>query len=349
MKLKRSFLATGGYSNEVGILGLGTKQFKLPKKEFKQAIILLNYLNEEKSIELIHNYMLKKKIPESMLKKLIDANLIVSKDIEKTDDMDFKNKLYSQAISLDPDIVSHKLHNMTIIIAGCGGIGNFLGYALSTYTPEKLILIDGDKIERSNLNRQFLFKNTDIGDYKVNVLKRELNLRNPKLNISTINKYVTEETFAEIKNFKQNDNYLAILSGDSMEAVKGTTNFCVKNEIPFLNVGYLNDISVVGPFYIPNETSCPFCGNALSLDENKDSYTTNILDEINSRYEAPSSFTNNSLAASIAMSDILQYANGNIENIKSLNSRFGVDNVSFKTYTIQVPKDKSCKFCGENK
>ena len=138
---------------------------------------------------------------------------------------------------------------------------------------------------------------------------------------------------------------MVILSGDSISAVKGTTKYCVKNKIPFLNVGYLNDISVIGPFYIPTKSSCPFCNNTLSLEEHGDNKILNILEKINNEYEAPSTFTNNSLAASMAMSDILQFASGNLTNIKSINSRFGVDNVTFKTYTIEVPKDNNCDFC----
>ena len=43
MKVKKSFLATGGVSNNLGILGLGTKQFKLNKEEFIQALNLIDY------------------------------------------------------------------------------------------------------------------------------------------------------------------------------------------------------------------------------------------------------------------------------------------------------------------
>lgn len=344
MKVKKSFLATGGFSNNLGILGLGTKQVKLNKEEFIQALNLIDFLSQEKEYTVLINYMKKNGISENLLKKLIDSNIVVTQNklIDKTEDMDFKNKLYSQAISLDPNEITKTLHDKTIIIAGCGGIGNFLGYALSTYTPKNIILIDGDKIEESNLNRQFLFKYSDIGKYKVDVLKQELLLRNPKLKIKSIPKYVSEESFVELN---EDSNCLVILSGDSISAVKGTTKYCVKNKIPFLNVGYLNDISVIGPFYIPTKSSCPFCNNTLSLEEHGDNKILNILEKINNEYEAPSTFTNNSLAASMAMSDILQFASGNLTNIKSINSRFGVDNVTFKTYTIEVPKDNNCDFC----
>ncbi|WP_040351321.1 hypothetical protein [Borreliella valaisiana] len=33
----------------------------------------------------------------------------------------------------------------------------------------------------------------------------------------------------------------------------------IENSIPLINIGYLNDFSVIGPFYIPNISSCYYC------------------------------------------------------------------------------------------
>lgn len=66
-------------------------------------------------------------------------------------------------LKVDAKLVLNNLKNTTVIIIGCGGIGNFLSYSLATFTPEKMLLIDGDKIENSNLNRQLLFTTKDIG------------------------------------------------------------------------------------------------------------------------------------------------------------------------------------------
>ena len=75
----------------------------------------------------------------------------------------------------------------------------------------------------------------------------------------------------------------------------------------------------------------------------------NELLNINNKYEAPSSFTNNALASSLAMSDIIQFEAEKLDKVKSLNKRFGIDNVTFKNYTLEVPKDKDCSFCKARK
>ena len=47
----------------------------------------------------------------------------------------------------------------------------------------KLFVTDMDTIEKSNLNRQFLFRNGDIGQLKSDIAAREINKMNPDINI----------------------------------------------------------------------------------------------------------------------------------------------------------------------
>ncbi len=58
-----------------------------------------------------------------------------------------------------------------VMLLGCGGIGNYISYGLADAGVGHLILVDGDIIEESNLNRQCMFTSSDVGDRKVHVLK----------------------------------------------------------------------------------------------------------------------------------------------------------------------------------
>ena len=49
-----------------------------------------------------------------------------------------------------------------MIILGCGGIGSLLAYNLVSSGLINISLVDFDKIEESNLNRQILFNKKDI-------------------------------------------------------------------------------------------------------------------------------------------------------------------------------------------
>ncbi|MBN2652383.1 MAG: sulfur carrier protein ThiS adenylyltransferase ThiF [Spirochaetales bacterium] len=69
-------------------------------------------------------------------------------------------------------------------IAGCGGIGSNVALNLVRRGYTDFVLADFDKIEESNLNRQFFFKD-QIGSSKVMTLKANLLRINPELNIET--------------------------------------------------------------------------------------------------------------------------------------------------------------------
>lgn len=68
---------------------------------------------------------------------------------------------------------------MKIGIAGCGGIGSNVAYHLVRAGVDHLKFGDFDKIEKSNLNRQFFFKN-QIGLYKSKTLAENLSAINPE-------------------------------------------------------------------------------------------------------------------------------------------------------------------------
>lgn len=57
-----------------------------------------------------------------------------------------------------------------------------------------------------------------------------------------------------------------ILSGDDDTAVSISSKYFLTNNVPFVNIGYLNDIAVISPFVIPHKTSCPFCYGTFSIN-----------------------------------------------------------------------------------
>lgn len=66
------------------------------------------------------------------------------------------------------------IRNARVVIVGCGGIGALTAFNLAGAGVRTIKLIDNDSIEKSNLNRQFFWRTTDIGKKKVAVLRREL-------------------------------------------------------------------------------------------------------------------------------------------------------------------------------
>lgn len=89
------------------------------------------------------------------------------------------------------------LRRSCIGIAGCGGLGSNAAVALTRAGIGKLILADFDRVEMSNLNRQYFFMN-DVGKSKVNALSSHLLNINPDIELKLINKELIPEDIPDI-------------------------------------------------------------------------------------------------------------------------------------------------------
>ena len=80
--------------------------------------------------------------------------------------------------------IRKKLSDKVVAIAGCGGLGSNCAIALARVGIGKLILADFDRVEESNLNRQYFFRD-QIGEYKAEALRDNILRIDDKLSIET--------------------------------------------------------------------------------------------------------------------------------------------------------------------
>jgi len=78
--------------------------------------------------------------------------------------------------------IKEKLKDKTVGIAGCGGLGSNCAVALARTGIGKLIIVDFDTIEESNLNRQYYFQH-QVGQPKANCLKGNIYLINSETEV----------------------------------------------------------------------------------------------------------------------------------------------------------------------
>jgi predicted ThiF/HesA family dinucleotide-utilizing enzyme len=265
--------------------------------------------------------------------------LIKSKYLyDSVNKVDIKNHLFLELLTNNPFSTRKYIKNATFLILGCGGIGNFLSFAINSFSPTKIILVDGDKIEKSNLNRQFLFSESDIGKYKTDIVRNKLSSYGYGTKIVSVNHFVNKKIIYKLLE-KNQKNIFAIISADSIGLLVNIVPILTKNCIPFINVGYLNDISTIGPMYIDKDTACPLCNDYIQNDNNF------FKSKINNNYSSPSSFVNNALSSSLAMRDILSFFTYTKQNIMSINKRIGITNTDFQKTEVPIKKNQNCKYC----
>lgn len=85
------------------------------------------------------------------------------------------------------------LKNASILIIGVGGLGNPVSLYLNAAGVGNIYVADGDSIEISNLHRQILFSETDIGQNKADASAEKLQQLNSSSNIEVLDEMLDEE------------------------------------------------------------------------------------------------------------------------------------------------------------
>ena len=88
-----------------------------------------------------------------------------------------------------------RFSSATVAICGLGGLGSNIAIALARAGVGKLLLIDFDRVDITNLHRQ-QYKANQIGCYKVDALAENLREIAPYTEIQTVTTKITEENFA---------------------------------------------------------------------------------------------------------------------------------------------------------
>lgn len=123
------------------------------------------------------------------------------------------------------------LRNKTVGIAGCGGLGSNCAVGLARVGTGTLVIADFDRIELSNLNRQYYFFN-QIGELKTEALKRNLLAINPEIMVISHNVVLTNENIPRI--FKNCDIIIEAFDKAGMKAMLIETVLTEMPEIPLI-------------------------------------------------------------------------------------------------------------------
>ena len=80
------------------------------------------------------------------------------------------------------------LNNAHVLIIGCGGLGSAASLYLASAGVGKLVIVDDDKVEASNLQRQIIYRQNQIGQLKTTAASDQLLAVNPDTRIRTLDK-----------------------------------------------------------------------------------------------------------------------------------------------------------------
>ena len=124
------------------------------------------------------------------------------------------------------------LKNKTVLVVGIGGVGSFCVEALARTGIGHLILVDKDKVESSNINRQLLATTETIDQVKVIVMKKRIQTLNPECKVDMYDCFYDCSMDENI--FSQKIDFV-IDCIDSIKSKQDLAMACIQRDIPFLS------------------------------------------------------------------------------------------------------------------
>lgn len=167
---------------------------------------------------------------------------------------DRERERYARQLLLIGEVGQERLKEATIFIAGAGGIGSPVSIYLAALGIGTIVLVDRDVVDRTNLNRQVLHYDRDIGMRKTQSAREKLEAINPDITVRVFDTTIDES----------NVRSLVARSDGIVDAMDNYATRYLLNEVSQENRIPLFHGAVRGMFgqattILPGKTACLRC------------------------------------------------------------------------------------------
>ena len=125
-----------------------------------------------------------------------------------------------------------RLANATVMVLGVGGVGSHCIEALARSGVGTLILVDNDKVSRTNINRQSIAYLSTVGDYKTKLMKDRIDDICPSINVFTYETFILPDNLNEI--FEREVDYI-VDAIDTVTAKLAVAEYAKEHQIPLIS------------------------------------------------------------------------------------------------------------------
>lgn len=126
-------------------------------------------------------------------------------------------------------VIDH-LKNKSVFVLGVGGVGGYVCEALARSGVGRIILMDGDIVDITNINRQIIALHSTIGRKKVDVMKERILDINPDCQVEVYDHFLEDDfSFIKLCSF---DFFVDCC--DTVSTKENVISYCLKQKIEFL-------------------------------------------------------------------------------------------------------------------
>lgn len=159
---------------------------------------------------------------------------------------------------LPPSECQRRLREAKVAVLGVGGLGGWAAWALACCGIGEMWLIDGDRVEPSNLNRQILYTEADLGLLKVEAAAARIRAFNSAMRVTATARRL--ESQVEIADYIDGaDVVIDAADWPAHDIERWCNSACFEAGIPYITMSHFPPIARVGPLYVPGRTGCFAC------------------------------------------------------------------------------------------
>lgn len=223
----------------------------------------------------------------------------------------------------------NKIRDSKIIIVGAGALAHNCCQYLASSGVGELIIYDNDIIEESNLPRQILFSNFDLGKHKVTILAKYLKQHFPETKITIFN----QRFESKLKQINKKNFSIIINASDNYTTRREINTFALKNNITWIDMGVTQMAGHVA-LYRPS-LGCFECLFPNIASQNQACSIAGVLPSVCGAI------------GSIVVNEVMKYLTIPKENKINYYLNFDFFENNFKKY--YWTKNQDCKHCQNNK
>ncbi len=200
----------------------------------------LNYINEDKTIDKSKLEQIKQDIKTHTHQYAKRQRTFIKTQFSNVKNLS-PEEIYSR-IMIDQNIKKRtklmldqttlgKIENMHFLVCGLGGVGSLIPEYLVRLGAKNIDILDFDKVDLTNLNRQISYNLDDVGKDKTDVISEKLAKINPSVTITSLKMKLDKSNMID----KQYDFIFDCI--DSIEGKAYLTKYSIDNNIPIIVSG----------------------------------------------------------------------------------------------------------------
>jgi bacteriocin biosynthesis cyclodehydratase domain-containing protein len=150
------------------------------------------------------------------------------------------------------------LESARVAVLGVGGLGGWSALALACHGIGEMVVVDFDRVELNNLNRQVLYCEADIGRSKAIAAAERLGAFNSAMGVEVREERLdSEEAVADA--IAGSDIVIDAVDWPALEIEHWVNSACFESGIPFIAMSHFPPVARIGPLFVPGETGCYVC------------------------------------------------------------------------------------------